>query len=126
MKECTFIFIFSLLFLNSSCDHNQPANSLAINRDAREVLFFSDETDYDREAAYYDALIELKKQYPQEMDSMKVLSATTEKNYYDTFNIQKCPAIIVIYKDKIMVNINGNASKEQIIHSVTQAFAGEL
>lgn len=125
MKELTFIFFFSCLFLNSSCDHNQVKESIPLDRDARQVLFFSNESDFNREDAYYDALIELKDQFPQEMDSMMVFSENKEKDYYKTFNIQESPAIIVLYQDEVMVNIKGIASKEHIVESIAQAFSSK-
>jgi hypothetical protein len=125
MKELTFIFFFSCLFLNSSCDHDEVKESIPFDRDVRQVLFFSNESESNREDTYYDALIELKGQFPQEMDSMMVLSENKEKNYYETFNIQESPAIIVIYQDEVMVNINGIASKDEIVQSISKAFSIE-
>lgn len=37
-----------------------------------QILFFSDENQIDQEAPYYDALLDLEKDYPEQIDKMKV------------------------------------------------------
>ncbi|WML49404.1 small peptidoglycan-associated lipoprotein [Neobacillus sp. PS3-34] len=120
MKGLPYIFIFSLLLLSASCNNNQASKKMAFNRNVKQVIFFSDEKELGQEAAYYDALIELKKNFPKEMDHMMVLNKSKEKDYYKSFNVEKSPAIIVMYKDQMMVKINGSASKNQIIKNVSQ------
>ncbi|OCA86098.1 hypothetical protein A8F94_11980 [Bacillus sp. FJAT-27225] len=91
-----------------------------MDHNIKQVIFFSDATDYEHEGAYYDALIELKKEYPTEMENLMVLS---EKEFFDDFDIQSGPALLVIYKEKVMVRIIGDVSKEQIFMPVSQAIS---
>lgn len=115
-----YILIFSFI-ITASCSKQEA--TLALDKDAKQVIFFSEEKEYYQEVAYYDALIELKKNFPAEMENLMVLTSSAEKEYYDKFDIKSGPALIVIYNDKIMVRIYGDATKEQIIKPVSNALA---
>ena len=115
MKGLSFIFIASFLLLTSSCNNTDQTNELSLNKNIKQVIFFSDEKDYQHEASYYDAIIELKKSYPEAIDNMLVISAANAKKYYDFFEVENCPAIFVVYEDQIILKVNGTVTKDQII-----------
>ena len=51
-----------------SCDnHKQLISSLAFDQNTKQLIFFSDEEEYEQEVSYYDAIIELKRDYPEEI-----------------------------------------------------------
>ncbi|RDU38423.1 small peptidoglycan-associated lipoprotein [Neobacillus piezotolerans] len=118
-----YLILFSL-FITSSCGKGEQAR-LSVDKNSKQVIFFSDEKQYKREAAYYDALIELKKDFPDEMENLMVLSSKEEKKYYDEFDIKSGPALIVLYKEKVMVRIHGITTKEKIIQPVSKALDGK-
>jgi thioredoxin-related protein len=119
MKAFPLYILVLVLAVTSSCSRDNHDN-LPLDKNIKQVIFFSEENQYEHEAAYYDALIELKKEYPNEMENLMVLS---EKEYFDDFDIPSGPALIVIYKEEIMVKINGDVSKDQIFKPVSQAFS---
>ncbi|HAQ08500.1 MAG TPA: small peptidoglycan-associated lipoprotein [Bacillus bacterium] len=90
-----------------------------MNRDIKQVVFFSDEDDYNHEASYYDAIIELKKHYPNEMKNMMVIPASNAKKYYDLFKVENCPAILVLYGDEVIAKVNGSVTKKEIIEPLS-------
>ncbi|MCK6204034.1 small peptidoglycan-associated lipoprotein [Bacillus infantis] len=87
----------------------------------KQVIFFTDESDYQNEAPYYDAIIELKKEFPDEMKKMKVITAAKAKKYYSTFELKGCPAILVLHQNRITAKVNGDASKDKIIEPLSKA-----
>ena len=84
----------------------------------KQIIFFSDETNVQQEVAYYDAIIELRRDFPSEVENMMVFTKDEGKKYFDSLQIEKSPAIIVVYNDEIVANINGIASKEQIMEPI--------
>ncbi|RHW31127.1 small peptidoglycan-associated lipoprotein [Neobacillus notoginsengisoli] len=121
MKGFPLSILVVAFVLTASCSKQEV--KLALDKNAKQVIFFSEEKEFNVESTYYDALIELKNDFPDEMENLMVLSSPDEKKYYDEFDIESGPALIVIYNDKVMVRINGSATKEQIIKPVSNALA---
>jgi hypothetical protein len=92
---------------------------LGLEYDVKQIIFFSDEANYNYEAPYYDAIIELKREYPEEFKNMMVLSGNKANKYNKILEVEKQPALVVIYQDKVVVNIHGEVSKDEIIKPVT-------
>lgn len=118
MKGLSFILAASFFLLTSSCTSFHDTESLHIDKEIKQVVFFSDEEDYKQEASYYDAIIELKKQFPDEIDKMMVIPANANK-YYEVFEVEKSPAILVVYGDRVIARVNGTVTKDQIIEPLT-------
>lgn len=125
MKVYPLLFIASLLFI-SSCSNFKPKDELNLDKNSKQIIFFSNEKDYEQEAPYYDAIIELKKDFPDEIKNMKILTSDSAKKYYDTFEVQSSPAILLLYQDKVVVKIKGDTSAEQIIKPLADALKNEL
>jgi hypothetical protein len=121
MKGFSVVYIFSLLIFTASCTNKYSIDSLSIKDDVKQIIFFSDETKFQQEAAYFDALIELRKDFPKEVENLMVFSKDEGKKYFESLQIKKSPAIIVIYNDEIVANINGHVSKDQIMQPITNA-----
>lgn len=119
MKVLTSFFILSMVFLNSSCTHQPQNNNMLVDNKSQQLLFFSDESNYEKENEYYDALIELKDQYPEEMSKLRVVTSEYEKDYYNAYDIKNSPALIVIDQNKIVIHIKGQSSKDEIVQSVS-------
>lgn len=127
MKGLPFILVISLIFTSSACNNaSDPLEKLNIDQKVKQVIFLSDDSDYQEEAPYYDAIVELKKQFPEEIKNMKVFKSANAKKYYDTFKVKNSPALIVIYEDKIIVKVNGKVTKEQIIQPVSKSLSSDL
>lgn len=125
MKGLAAVYLFSLLIFTASCSNHRSIDSLSIKKDVKQIIFFSDETNVQQEVAYYDAIIELKRDFPNEVENMMVFTNDEGKKYYDSFQIKNSPAIIVIYNDKIVANINGIVSKDQILQPISKALLSQ-
>lgn len=112
----------SVLIL-SSCDIHQ-ASSNGLNDDVfkeKQLLFFSDDKNIDREAIYYDALLDLQKEFPEIVDNMKVIAAKQE---YGPFEVDTYPSLLVIDEQQVIVHIEGNVlSKDEITKPVLEALS---
>jgi hypothetical protein len=125
MKGLAAVYMFSLLFFTASCNNHYSIDSLSIKDNVKQIIFFSDETNVQQESAYYDAIIELRKDFPKEIENMMVFSKDEGKKYFDSIQIKNSPAIIVIYNNEIVANINGLASKDQIMQPISKALLQE-
>ena len=124
MKGKPFLIMAFALFFMVSCDnHKQLRSSLAFDQNTKQLIFFSDEEEYEREVSYYDALIELKRDYPDEIKDMKIFTTSDSKKYFEKFQIDRCPALIVFYNNKVIVVIEGKATVEEIVTPVSNALS---
>ncbi|MEH7125514.1 small peptidoglycan-associated lipoprotein [Bacillus sp. JJ1773] len=109
----------------TSCNHFKPQDELIFDNNRKQIIFFSNEKDYEEEASYYDAIIELKKEFPDEIKNMKIISSDKAKRYYEAFDVQSSPTILIIHQEKVIVKIKGDTSTEQIIKPLSDALKSE-
>ncbi|AZB42773.1 hypothetical protein CEF21_10970 [Bacillus sp. FJAT-42376] len=94
----------------------QSAGS-AIHTKDKVILFFSDQKKMEDEEQYYDALLAIKDQYPEDYEKMRVYQ-DDKKN---PFGISTYPSLLVINNQKVVVHIEGNVqSKEEILKPLTK------
>jgi hypothetical protein len=115
----TFILIMLLLTI-VSCDRSQTNHGFPFDKNVKQLIFLSDESEYQYEAAYYDALIELKKTYPETVKNMKTINPNHSEEYLDLLTIKENPAIIVVYNNEIVVTVNGVESVEEIVQPIAK------
>ena len=124
MKGKPFLIMAFALFFMVSCDnHKQLRSSLTFDQNTKQLIFFSDAEEYEREVSYYDALIELKRDYPDEIKDMKIFTTSDSKKYFEKFQIDRCPALIVFYNNKVITVIEGKATVEEIVTPVSNALS---
>ena len=120
MKGLPLILITALLFVTSSCNHKEVKKELKIDDSVKQLIFFTDKKQYEQEISYYDAIIELKRSYPDLIKNMKIITAS-ESSHISNYNVETCPAMLLVYQDKVIVEINGTVPKEKIIHPLADA-----
>jgi hypothetical protein len=115
--------IIPIIIILTSCENilfSQGATDEDITQD-KQLLFFSDVDNIDREAVYYDALLDIRKEFPEEFENMKVISEQSDNREYD---VDIYPSLIVIEKEKIVVQIEGAVlTKEEIMRAVADALS---
>ncbi|MCG8395400.1 hypothetical protein LWS67_01910 [Bacillus atrophaeus] len=85
-----------------------------------QILFFSDEDHIDKEVPYYDALLDLEKDYPDHVDNMKVYD--DKKGWED--EIETVPTLMVVDQSHVVVKIEGCVKrKEDIIKPLQHVLA---
>ena len=125
MKSLSFVFVATFLFLTASCNPVSDSDKLELNGDIKQVVFFSDDENYRQEASYYDAIIELKKEFPAAFDEIVVIPAANANKYYDIFQVKQFPAILIVHQDEVIANVNGNVTKDQIIEPLSAVLNNE-
>lgn len=123
MTRSILISLFIPILFLSSCD-----NKLFSHGDINEVipqdkqlLFFSDDENIDREAIYYDAFLELRIEFPKEFENMKIISVKTDNRKYE---VDIYPSLLVIDKEKVIVHIEGPVlTKKDILDPVAKALS---
>ena len=125
MRALFFVIAASLLLL-ASCTSKEEPEELNFDQDVSQIIFFSDDKDYTHEAAYYDAIIELKNDFPEEVDNMMVLAGEEADIYHKRFNVETNPAIIVFFQEQVVAKVDGIATKEQIVKPLSKALSKHL
>ncbi|MDQ0155852.1 small peptidoglycan-associated lipoprotein [Robertmurraya andreesenii] len=117
--------IMIILSLVTACQHSEDAN-LQFERNIKQVVFLSNESktaDLQIEAPYYDAIIELRQQFPEEFRNMKTMSPNKAGEHLSVLKGTDCPALIVVYNEKIVAKVDGENTKEDIIQPITAALS---
>jgi hypothetical protein len=118
----TLIMLASTALLLTSCN-DIAADKVVLAEDRfieRQVIFFTDERNISKEVAYYDAIIELKNKYPEDLKQLEVVNYSSDKS---NPNVQSpvYPAIVVVDNNQVVTKITGKAPKDQIVKSVSNA-----
>ncbi|WP_243290860.1 hypothetical protein [Bacillus sp. FJAT-47783] len=104
------------VLLLTSCQHTNQ-HTMQEQYDGRHILFFSDVRTINEEAVYYDALLQLKKDYPKEIENMVVFQAAQTSD--EPFDIDTYPSLLVVENNQIIVHIQGRVEqKETIVEAV--------
>ncbi|MEH7234897.1 thioredoxin domain-containing protein [Bacillus sp. JJ1562] len=106
------LIILSFLILSSCSLYN--AQPLIPESDEKQIIFFSDEDNLRNESSYYDALLELKNKFPDEIANMKVVSSE-DNRLYTKYQIEEYPSLLIVQQDKVLEKIEGNMDKDEII-----------
>ncbi|WP_338469966.1 small peptidoglycan-associated lipoprotein [Niallia sp. XMNu-256] len=120
--KATFIMI-SILIICIACTKKEPAPIWQSEENKIQVFFFSDKEEYENEVPYYNAIIVLKKDFPEEINNMKTLSNIDLKNYEQTFPINHCPAIVVYDQEQVIYVVEGIKTTEDIITSLSKVLS---
>lgn len=115
------IFFTLSFFILSSCQENQSITHVQFPDDAHTLVFFSDESNLQDEHTYYDAIIDLRNSFPDEVANLKVVHSENEKILYKQFNVKSTPSLIVIHHNEVVTQVEGSKQKEDIVVSIEQA-----
>lgn len=120
LKGLSMFIVIMLLPIIVSCDRSKSNDVLPFDKDVKQLVFLSDESEYQFEAAYYDALIELKKTYPEAVKNMKTINPNRSEEYLDFLTIKENPAIFVVYNNEIVATVNGEETVEEIVQPIAK------
>lgn len=115
------IFFTLSFFILSSCQENQSITQIQFPDDTRTLVFFTDESNLQDESTYYDAIIDLKSSFPDEVANLKVVHSENEKLLYKQFNVKATPSLIVVHDNEVVTQIEGSKPKKDIVVSIEQA-----
>jgi len=124
MGRIQWFYILTTSFFLISCGKEEPIyQQLGLKEDMPHILFVSNENNYINESTYYDAILELKRTYPDEFKHLTVLNTRQDKDFLTTLDINESPCILVIYNDDILINISGEVTKEDIVKPIAKTLS---
>jgi len=121
VKQVTIALLSVLLLTSCSILHNDTDGE-KFQFEGKQILFFTDERYINDEAVYYDALLDLKHEYPDEIENMMVFHAKQTDN--EPFNINTYPSLVVVENNEIIMHIKGHVEqKEEIVNSIAKVLS---
>ncbi|MDQ0206499.1 thioredoxin domain-containing protein [Alkalicoccobacillus murimartini] len=119
MSACALLLLTSCIAASTS-----PSSPLTNDDDEAPIaVLFSDadNPEHEQEANYYDALLELTSDFPDEMPELVIVDASDEEKvqYYD---INQFPTILCLDGEEISLRIEGTNNKEDILKHFSNLF----
>ncbi|OMI24547.1 hypothetical protein BTA31_22065, partial [Bacillus haynesii] len=103
------------LFLTSGCSlsHIMPdQHHQSVNQRHLKLIFFSDDEHMEQEVAYYDALLDLKKEFPEQVSNMEI---SHDKGQWKK-EVKIFPSLLLVNDKKVLVKIEGKIKdKDKIV-----------
>ncbi|MCF6412052.1 hypothetical protein [Pseudalkalibacillus salsuginis] len=117
--------ILILAFL-SSCQFEPDYGYLPVDLESDELntIIFSSKSNQEEERSYYDALLQLKKDYPQKLNSIQIIKKKDEQavNYY---NVSTFPTIIVLDGKNEIVRLEGKKEVDDIKNHLDEVYSNK-
>ncbi|GEL08870.1 hypothetical protein [Salisediminibacterium halotolerans] len=85
------------------------------------ALLFSDETDYDQENDYYDALITMQQQHPGMLEKVEIVSKQ-QNMLTDHFDVSSYPSLLIIDDMEEQVRVSGENNFSYIVRELESEF----
>jgi hypothetical protein len=116
MAARTIFTMFVLLFVISGCSITQsmpPQKDKISEIDNQQLIFFSNEKNMEKEIVYYDAILDLKKDFPEQVVNMEVHEDTD--GWKD--EVDKVPCLMLVDNEKVVEKIEGSENKKDEIYN---------
>ncbi|WP_066176411.1 hypothetical protein [Bacillus marinisedimentorum] len=122
MKKYIPFILLLFIFTLSSC---QLENSVQGDEGAAgsgyHLLLVSDEEYMDHEGEYFDALLELKQDFPEKLKNVSVVSSEQDLNKYaEGLEINHYPCLVVVKEQEVLTMIEGKQSEDFIIDNLVR------
>jgi hypothetical protein len=105
------------LLLITSCSNNEEVITnypFLQKKDENITLLFSDDHFISEEGNYYDALLDVKRKYPEKIRSFNIIHSS-DRDLVRHYNIQEYPTLIVIHNELITIRVEGSLKKYEIL-----------
>ncbi|WNF35612.1 hypothetical protein RJD24_14255 [Bacillaceae bacterium IKA-2] len=116
-KRLTASFITILLFILASCTNNEDVITnypFLQKKDENITMLFSDDQFINEEGNYYDALLDVKKRYPQRVRSFNVIHSS-ERDLVRHYEINEYPTLLIIHNETVTIRVEGPLQKTEIL-----------
>ncbi len=122
MKKFIPFFLLLFIFTLSSCqlgNNVQGDEKSAVS--GYQLLLISDEKYTDHEGEYFDALLELKQDFPEKLNNVSVVSSSQDlDNYVEGLEVKHYPCLVVVKEQQVQTVIEGKQSEDFIIDNLVQ------
>lgn len=116
-RRLTVFFIPIFLFILTSCTSNEEVITnypFLQKKDENITLLFSDDQFITEEGNYYDALLDLKRQYPHKIRYFNIIHSK-QQDLVQHYEINEYPTLLVIHNEKIAIRVQGPLQKAEIL-----------
>ena len=116
----SFVQIF-LLFLLTGCTNNEVITNYPFlqKEDENITLLFSDDLSIHEEGNYYDALLDVKRRYPELIRSFNIIHSS-DRDLIRYYEIIEYPTLLVIHNETITIRVEGPLQKSEILQTLEQ------
>ncbi|WP_377915552.1 hypothetical protein [Bacillus songklensis] len=115
------VLVISVMLLSGCSIIKQEG--LKIQSSEKQVLLFSNEENIGAEERYYDALLDLRGKFPEELKNIRIVHQSSIRINNDLIELQSYPALIMIENNKILTKIEGSVPKQQIIEQLQRTLS---
>jgi hypothetical protein len=115
------MILSSILLLNSCLSATSSLENPLQQTEEPITVLFSDSSTIQDEKTYYDALLELQQNYPNDMPSFFIIDAT-ERDAIRYFNIEQFPTMLVLTGDQENLRMEGIIPKDEILANLIEIF----
>ncbi|MBM7659531.1 hypothetical protein JOC85_000298 [Bacillus mesophilus] len=119
MYKVVFLLSSSLLLLTSCQFGNSENDSKLTSLLEADALYISNEEDLMLENEYYNALIEVKRLYPEDLEEVIVLSNEDIVSIEKELLVKTYPTLLLIDRNEIIAKIEGQNEKTTIINKIS-------
>ncbi|WP_413379962.1 thioredoxin family protein [Alkalihalobacillus sp. 1P02AB] len=118
-KTNVMIILFFSSILLSACSTGFLTSTSPINHDADQhmTVLFSDSSNIKKEDSYYDAILELQSENPEQAQPFLIIDSD-ERDIVRYYDIQVFPTMIVLNGDMEQLRMEGVQSKDEIVTSL--------
>jgi hypothetical protein len=105
------------LLLMTSCSKSEEIITnypFLQKKDENITLLFSDEHYISAEGDYYDALLDVKKKYPEKIRSFNIIQSS-DRDLVRYYQIEEYPTLLVLHNDLITIRVEGALKKYEIL-----------
>jgi hypothetical protein len=119
MKTKVGSVLMSMLLL-TACESIDEGSISKIELDGEgyHLLFFSNEQYIELEENYYDVLLDLKKEFPEEMGNLYLVQSS-KRNSIKRYGVDTYPTLIMIKEGKTLARIEGKQNKKEMLNKLT-------
>ena len=106
------VFMMAVVLLTNCGSTNQQ--EIAIQSMEKQVLLFSNDDNTRAEERYYDALLDLRTEFPEELKNVQIIHQSSVLINNDLIELHSYPALLLVENNEIVAKIEGSVSKQQI------------
>lgn len=111
------VFFIFFMFINAGCfneDESISSSQPVFKSENTHITYlFSNNERMEDESSYYDALLDFRRKYPDQINTISIVSSNDEElvNY---FEVEIYPTLLVIYDLNVKVRIEGFKDSQEI------------
>lgn len=122
-QKLTVCILSFFLFFISSCSNNEEVitNYPFLQKQNENItLLFSDDGSISAEGNYYDALLDVKRRYPEKLRSFNIIHSS-DRDLVKHYEIESYPTLLVIHNDKVTIRVEGTLKTVEILKLLEEA-----